>query len=122
MRKEKALIVLFRSLVDLIQEEASRNPMFEQKLNNLLSEVPGAKSPTAKKRPAPISETTLPDVYAKWDELGEEEFRFWLKDQAIDVMRALIRRHDFDAARRTVKWKDREKLSAYIADQLRSRM
>ena len=33
MRKEKALIGLLRSLVDLLTEESARNPEFPRKLN-----------------------------------------------------------------------------------------
>ena len=46
----------------------------------------------------------------------------WLRDEPIQALRALIRKHDLDPARRTSKWKEAEKLSEFIADNLRSRL
>jgi len=120
MRKEKALISLLKELVDLISEEAAQNPEFARKLELLLSPLP-AKKPAKRKRPAAAS-LDLPDVYREYNARGQAEFTLWLRDQPIDLLRAIIRSHDFDATRRTSKWKDQGKLSHFITEQIRSRM
>ena len=121
MRKEKSLTRLLRRLVDLLSEEADRNPEFAAKLDNLLASVP-SKGGSNRKRGMPKAELDLPDIYVEWRSRGEEEFRFWLRDQPVPVLRALIRKHDLDPVRRTARWKDAEKLGAHIADHLQSRL
>lgn len=120
MRKEKALIGLLRGLVELLAEESSRNPEFASKLDSLLSELPERK--VASKR---FTETSplghLPDIHAEWNARGETDFRLWLRDLPIPVLRAVIRSEDLDAIRRTTKWKEAEKLAEFIADSLRAR-
>lgn len=121
MRKEKDLMNLFRGLVNLLGEEAERNPEFAAKLESLLSALPDRKA-QARKAPKLKPPKDLPDIHAEWNTRGEAELRLWLRDQPVATLRALIRQHDFDAARRTAKWKDAEKLSDHIADQLHARM
>ncbi len=122
MRKEKALITMLRGLVDLLDEESSRNPEFAEQLDNILAPLP-KRRPAAKKKVQSTKESIdLPDIYAEWHSLGETEFRLWLQDQPVEILRSLIRKHDLDATRRTTKWKDPEKLSSFIADQLQSRV
>lgn len=120
MRKEKALIGLLRGLVDLLAEESARNPEFSSKLDTLLSELP-EKTATAKRAARTTSPEHLPDIHGEWNVRGETNFRLWLRDQPIPVLRALIRAEDVDATRRTVKWKEAEKLADFIADNLRAR-
>lgn len=120
MRKEKALIGLLRGLVELLAEESSRNPEFASKLDSLLSELPERK--TAPKRSATThAPEHLPDIHAEWNTRGETDFRLWLRDLPIPVLRAVIRSEDLDATRRTTKWKEAEKLAEFIADSLRAR-
>lgn len=120
MRNEKALIRLLRGLVDLLADEAGSNPDFAVRLDDVLHELPAKVAKPAKQRAMPPAE--LPDVHSEWNQRGETEFRLWLRDQPIPVLRALIRTHNFDPTRRTSKWKEPEKLSGFIADSLRARM
>ena len=122
MRKEKSLINLLRGLVDLLVEESARNPEFASKVDALLSEIPDRKQASKKKGAAGKSDIHLPDIHAEWNGRGEIDFRLWLRDQPIPVLRAIIRSQDFDPTRRTVKWKEPEKLAEFIADGLRGRM
>jgi hypothetical protein len=120
MRKEKALITMLNGLAKLLSDEAGRNPEFANRLDSLLSPLqPEKAAPRPSNKP---DQFDLPDVYAELTARGEREFRLWLRDQPVPVLYALIRRHDLDATRRSSKWKDPEKLSAFIADQLRSRL
>ena len=121
MRKEKALITMLTGLVDLISDEAARNPEFAERVGSILAPLPKKWAP-AKKRRAKSQTEKLPDIHEEWQARGEPEFRLWLRDQPLEVLRGLIRRNDLDASRRTSKWNDPEKLSGFIADQLRARL
>ena len=120
MRKEKALIAVLNNLVRLLREEAGRNPEFADRLDALLSPVPGGK--TVRKQATKGEPQDVPDAYAEFGSRGESEFRLWLRDRPTGVLHALIRRHDLDTTRRSAKWKDPEKLGAFITDQIRSRL
>lgn len=120
MRKEKTLIGLLRGLVALLAEESARNPEFASKVDTLLSELPERKAVPKKPTKTPSPEH-LPDIHAEWNARGETDFRLWLQGQPIPVLRALIRSEDLDSTRRTAKWREAEKLAAFIADSLRAR-
>jgi hypothetical protein len=45
-----------------------------------------------------------------------------LRDLPVPVLRAIIRKHELDSARRTTKWKDAEKLAAHITERLQGRL
>ena len=121
MRKEKALVTLLRDLVDLLADEAARNPEFGARIEQVLEAVPDRRK--AKQRKAsPKRHEAAPDVHAEWSARGEKGFRLWLRDQPIPTIRAVIRAQDFDPTRRTVKWKDAERLADFVADGLRARL
>jgi len=120
MRKEKELIGLLRSLVDLLAEESAHNQEFACKLETLLSKLPERKTGLKKAATKPSPEQ-LPDIHAEWKVRGEIDFRLWLRDQPVPVLRSVIRAEDFDATRRTAKWKEAEKLAEFITDRLRDR-
>jgi hypothetical protein len=121
MRKEKALVTLLRHLADLLADESSRNPEFASRLANLLVELPGAHAAKLKLA-TPRDRETLPDVYAEWNARGEAEFCLWLRDQPLPVLRAVIRAQDLDPTRRTVKWKEPDKLADFVTESIRSRL
>jgi len=52
----------------------------------------------------------------------DSEFSLWLRQLPIQVLRRLIRHHDFDAQRRTAKWKEQEKLVEFIIERIQSRI
>jgi hypothetical protein len=120
MRKEKELIDLLRGLVELLAEEAAHNQAFALKLESLLSALPENRSRSKKASAKPLPEQ-LPDIYAEWKARGETDFRLWLMDQPIPLLRSIIRAEEFDVIRRTVKWKEAEKLSEFITERLRER-
>ncbi len=121
MRKEKALIALLADFVRLVGEEAARNLEFAIRLDALLSPIPDVRT-TAKQRVRAPNPENLPDIHAEFNSRGEQEFQLWLRDQPVTTLRALIRRHDLDAARRAAKWKDPDKLSAFITEQISARL
>ena len=123
MRHEKALISLLRGLVTLISDETKQNPLFAERLDSLLAELPsgpdGRKPKASQKQKKDV---VLPDIHDEWTSRGEDEFRLWLREQPIEVLRGIIRSQDFDATRRTAKWKDNEKLAHFIADAHKARI
>ncbi len=123
MRKEKALITLLRGVVELLAEESASNPEFAKKIEILLLELPDRlvthKKPITEN---PVIDLNLPDIHAEWNSRGEIEFKLWLKDQPLNILRALIRSQDLDPTHRTSKWKEPEKLAAYLAEGLRARL
>ena len=122
MRKEKALISLLRGLVELLAKESAHNPEFGSKIEELLSNLPERKTdPKRISEKKPLREE-LPDIYTEWDIRGETDFRLWLREQQIPVLRAIIRAQDFDTTRRSTKWKETAKLADFIADCLRTRL
>jgi hypothetical protein len=121
MRNEKVLISLIRKIADLLSEECNRNKEFAERLSSLISNTPRRKSTISKTGEATSSER-LPDIYAEWNVRGDTNFRLWIRDQPITLLRAIIRAQGFDTTRRTSKWKEVEKLADYIADSLRARL
>lgn len=121
MRNEKILITLMRKIVNLLSEECNRNPEFADRLAILLSNMPKGKAPD-KKAGIQQSPEQLPDIHAEWKVRGETNFRLWIRDRPISLLRAIIRAQDFDPTRRTSKWKEVEKLADFIADNLRARL
>ena len=120
MRKEKPLIALLRGLVDLLVEESERNPKFAARVEALFSGLPERKVRMG--APKSARSSNLPDVHAEWTNRGETEFRLWLRDQEISVLRGVIRRQDLDPTSRTTKWKESERLAQFIADGLGARL
>jgi hypothetical protein len=121
MRKEKELMSLLRGLVELLAEEADRNPVFGDKLEHLLTAMPARKESTrheTRKR----SIAQLPDLHVERATRGEADFLLWLREFPVPVLKSIIRANDFDPAHRTSKWSESEKLATFIADGLRARM
>jgi hypothetical protein len=125
MRKQEGVIKLLRRLIDVIADEARHSPEFADRLQAILapSEQMKPTKPIRSRRPSENDKLTelTPDLYAERNARTEIDFRLWLRDQSVAILRAFIRKHDLDATRRTAKWKDTEKLGTYIADQLSTR-
>ncbi|SRR6266567_3167145 len=121
MRNQKALITMLQGLVKLLSAEAERNPKFADELDALLSPLPTGK-PRRKQQNQGLPLESLPDIHTEYSTKGEFGFRLWLRDQPIEILRSLIRAHDFDARRRTAKWKNTEQLCEFITEQLRARL
>ena len=114
-------MTLLRGLVDLLAQEADRNPVFADKLEHLLATV-GAQREPAKRESRKTVSAQLPDLHAEHAARGEADFVLWLRELPVTTLRSLIRANDFDPTRRTDKWKEGEKLATFIGDNLRARM
>jgi hypothetical protein len=122
MRSQKALVALLKRVVQLIADEADRNPMFAERLDSLLSGLPSSRRSIPSRRAAIEKRALVPDVHTEWTARGETDFRFWLREQPIPTIRAVIRAQDLDPTHRTVKWKDAEKLADFVTEGLRARL
>lgn len=118
MRNEKALINLLQRLVHLLADESKKNPEFANKVDSLLIDFLPSKETKKNKEELPAD---LPDIYTEWQIRDEIDFGHWLQEHPLQVLKALIRKHDFDAKRQTEKWKDPAKLVLFINEKLRSR-
>jgi len=121
MRKEKKVIALLRDLAAVLADECARSPAFAAKLESLVSGLAEGK-PHAEKRGGVRPTGPVPDIHAELESRGETNFRLWLRDQPLPVLRAVIRAQDLDSTRRTSKWKEAEKLADFITDSLRARL
>lgn len=124
MRKEKVLTGVLHDVANLIAEESAHNSVFAAKLETILTNrINGlSKKKTAVRKPD--TTTSLehpPDIHAEWADRGETDFRLWLCNQPLPVLRAVIRNEDLDAARRTTKWKEAEKFADFITESLLNR-
>lgn len=121
MRNEKSLISLIRKLADLLAEESTRNPDFAERLTAILQPPsrPLSRKKSVTESPSPIQ---LPDIHNELSARGDADFRLWIRDQPISLLRALIRAQGFDPSRRTTKWKEGEKLADFIYESLRARL
>jgi hypothetical protein len=120
MRKEKALTTLLRDFVAIVAEEASHSPKFAARLDDLLSPLPDRKP--AKQRTPRTEPVSAPDLHTELKTRGDDEFRYWLREQPLPVLRASIRAHDLDPTRKTARWKEAEKVADFIADAMRARL
>jgi hypothetical protein len=120
MRDKKVLITVLRRLADLLADEAVQNPGFAARLDDVLGGP--RKKGVAHVSGRAVSSANLPDLHVEWSHRGDADFRLWLRDQPVAIIRALIRNQDLDPMRRTAKWKEAEKLAAFVADGLKARL
>lgn len=120
MRKELSTSSMLGKIFEIIQDEMIRNPALERRIESALKAAYDELQ--VKERPKRTSTPIVPDIYAEWNSRGPIEFQAWLQREPFDILKEIIRREDMDAARRAAKWKDSEKLAAFITDGLRARM
>lgn len=126
MRHQKPLIALLKGLVDLLADEAERNPAFGERLEAVLAALPApaAKPARAPRKSAAAAkpEAPLPDIHAECRSRGEPDFRLWLREQPVPTLKAIIKAQGFDATGKCARWRDAEKLANLIADGLAIRL
>lgn len=123
MQPGQKLTRTLRALVDLVEEEAAQNPVFAQRLEAIVSELPG--SGTSKKSSKPKNSAEIvdtPDVLAVFQEKGETEFRFWLRDLDLLTLKAIVKANGFDPGKNSQRWTEPDKFIALIAEQTAARL
>jgi hypothetical protein len=119
MQPTKKLITILRDLLSVVEDEANRNPEFALKLNALMAELP---SRPARQPRLPKITVTIPDVFAIFQEKGEQEFAFWVRTLDIPTLKAVIRTNGFDPAKASQRWTDPDKFAALVIEQTGARM
>ena len=105
----------------LLEDEAGRNPAFAERLEEITADLPERFG----RRPGParIEEpVNVPDVLAEFQARGAEEFRFWLRDFSLPVLKAIVKRNQFDPARLSQKWIEPDKFVNLICEQVDARL
>lgn len=123
MQPTQKITRALRSLLTLVEEEASRNPDFAQRLEAVVSDFPSA--PAGKKPQKPKStepEAPPPDVLAAFESKGEDEFRFWLRDFDITTLKSIIKANGFDPGKSSQRWTEPDKFIGLIAEQTIARL
>jgi hypothetical protein len=123
MQSSPSMKKRLKALFDAIEGEAQRNPAFAAELAAVFEEAPpisGQKSRPPSKRSK--AQVTIPDVMAKLQELGEEEFRFWLRTVDLPTLKAIVKQNGFDPAKASQRWKEPDKFIALIHEQTQTRL
>jgi hypothetical protein len=123
MQPSQKLTRALKALVALVEEEAARNPDFAQRLEAVVSELPTSKSrkKTSKtKRSDEVSD--IPDVIKRFQELGESEFHYWLRDFDLPTLKAIVKANGFDPGKTSQRWTEPDKFIALIAEQTAARL
>lgn len=120
MQPTQKLSRLLRGLLALVNEEADRNPDFAARLAELLEES-GNKERTTHAKPS-ATDDPVPDVFALYQDKGDEEFRFSLRAFDLATLKRIVRANGFDPGKTTRKWTDPDKYVALIADQTAARL
>jgi len=121
MQSSKKLTNALRKLIALVEEEAARNPLFAERLEDVVASLPpGQTQPKTVRRSA--QPALPPDVFAAFQEKGAEEFRYWLKSLNINVLKAIVKTNGFDPGKTAQRWTDPDKFTMLIADQTAARL
>lgn len=123
MQPAQKLTRALRSLITLVEEEASRNPDFAQRLEAIVSDLPSATAgKKSQKTKSAEAEAPPPDVLAAYEAKGEGEFRFWLRDFDIVTLKAIVRANGFDPGKSSQRWTEPDKFIGLIAEQTDARL
>jgi hypothetical protein len=123
MQSTQKLTRAFRALVDLVEEEAARNPAFARRLEAAVADLPAG--PTNKKHAkskASAEEIEVPDVLKVFQDKGEPEFRFWLRDFDLATLKAIVKANGFDPGKNSQRWTEPDKFIALIVEQTLARL
>ena len=61
------------------------------------------------------------DVFAAFEECGEEEFHFWLRTLDVPTLKVVIQYNGLDPGKVGVRWSDKDKFIALIVEQTLAR-
>lgn len=122
MQCAKTLTLLLKQLAEVVAEEADQNPAFAAKLDGILADVVAAGSGKRPKMTKAALAAEVPDVYAEYQQKGEDEFRLWLRELSVPVLKGIVKVNGFDPGKVTRKWTNPDKFVELIADQVKARL
>jgi hypothetical protein len=122
MQPAQKLTRIIRDLISLVEEEASRNPTFAERLEAITAALPVsfAKKPPRVKSATPSEPP--PDVFKAYQDKGLEEFRFWLRSLDLRTLKAIVKVNGFDAGKASQRWTEPDKFVELVADQTAARL
>lgn len=123
MQPGQKLTRALRALVELVEDEAARNPAFAQRLEAVIADLPAG---TTTKKPSKSKDSAedieIPDVLKAFQRKGESEFRFWLRDFDITTLKAIVKTNGFDPGKNSQRWTEPDKFIALITEQTAARL
>lgn len=123
MQPAQKLTQALAALVTLVEEEASRNPDFAQRLESIVADIPSAPVGKKPSKPKPAEpEAPPPDVLAAYESKGESEFRFWLRDFDTTMLKAIVKANGFDPGKNSQRWSEPDKFISLIVEQTIARL
>ena len=123
MQPAQKLTRSLRSLLALVEEEASRNPDFALRLEAIVADLP--PPPSGKKSPKPKASEPAsppPDVFTAFEAKGESEFRFWLREYDFATLKSIVKVNGFDPGKNSQRWTEPDKLIDLIVEQTVARL
>lgn len=123
MQPGQKLTRALRALVELVEDEASHNPAFAQRLEAIVAELPAASANKKSVKPKIAAEDIqIPDALKAFQEKGETEFRFWLRDFDLQTLKAIVKANGFDPGKNSQRWTEPDKFIGLITEQTIARL
>lgn len=123
MQPGQKLTHALRALVNLVEDEAAHNPGFAERLEAALADLPDGRSGKKRtKAKAPTEHFEIPDVLQIFQEKGETEFRFLLRDFDLATLKAIVKVNGFDPGKISQRWSEPDKFITLITDQTEARL
>ena len=122
MQPTQQLTRALSALVTLLEDEASNNPNFAKKLEAVLGDLPKVSKKKTKRAKPDLKTINTPDVFETFQEKGETEFRYWLRDFEIIILKAIIKQNGFDPGKNSQRWSDPDKFIKLITEQTAARL
>lgn len=117
MREIKSFLNVLRDIIEVVEQEASQNTAFSNRLEAALKGA--SKKPSVKDTDA-LGD--LPDLFNEAKSRTDEALNAWLGTLDIPTLKGLIRKYDLDSSRRSSKWSDHQKFAKLIAEKVRARV
>ncbi len=123
MQPGQKLTRALRALVELVEEEAARNPAFAQRLESVVADLPaGTGTKKLAKSKSSVDDVDAPDVLKIFQDKGETEFRFWLRDFDLLTFKAIVKANGFDPGKNSQRWTAPDQFIALITEQTAARL
>jgi len=122
MRSTQKLTRVLRDLLSLVEEEASRNPVFAERLEAITASLSVSSGKKAARVKSTDPSEPPPDVFAAYQGKGLEEFRYWLRSLDLLTLKAIVKANGFDTGKASTRWTEPDKFVDLIADQTAARM
>ncbi|HEX3857477.1 MAG TPA: hypothetical protein VHY30_09305 [Verrucomicrobiae bacterium] len=116
MQHAKLITKVFREISKLVIDESEQNPRFAERLEKILEPL---SSTASRKHKEPVN---VPDIFAERKQRDDGSFASWLFEKEIPILKAIIRKYQFDPSKRSAKWTDARKLADLIFQQVDSHL